>query len=265
MGTAGRSPVERKLDILRDHEWAGPLPIYAYLVEHPEGAFVVDTGDRARNSDRDYPPKLNPFFQRKVKIEVAPEEEVGPRLSALGVDPARDLRAVVMTHLHHDHTGGLYHFPHTRVIASDACLRAARRQRGLIGAMPGRWPRWFDPEPFRFDAGPVGPFPRSAALTEDGSIRVVETPGHMIGHVSLVARAADVTYLVAGDVSYRERNLLADAVDGVTYDVATSLRSQHAVKALAAEEPCVLLPAHDPDVPRRLEGRICMPGAKVSA
>jgi hypothetical protein len=38
MGTAGRSPTERKLDILRDHEWAGPLPIYAYLVEHPQGA-----------------------------------------------------------------------------------------------------------------------------------------------------------------------------------------------------------------------------------
>jgi hypothetical protein len=57
----------------------------------------VDTGDRVRNSDLDYPPKLNPFFQRKVKITVAPEEEVGPRLAALGVDPARDLRAVVMT------------------------------------------------------------------------------------------------------------------------------------------------------------------------
>ena len=35
-------------------------------------------------------------MQPKVKITVAPEEEVGPRLAA-GVDPARDLRAVVMT------------------------------------------------------------------------------------------------------------------------------------------------------------------------
>jgi N-acyl homoserine lactone hydrolase len=113
-----------------------------------------------------------------------------------------------------------------------------------------------------FDAGPVGRFPRSSALTDDGSIRVVETPGHMVGHVSLVARAADVTYIVAGDVTYRERNLLADAVDGVTFNVAKSLRSQRAVKALAAEEPCVLLPGHDPDVPRRLEGRICIPANK---
>jgi N-acyl homoserine lactone hydrolase len=56
MGTPGRSPAERKLDILRDHEWAGPLRIFAYVVEHPEGTFVVNTGDRARNSDRDYRP-----------------------------------------------------------------------------------------------------------------------------------------------------------------------------------------------------------------
>ncbi len=81
----------------------------------------------------------------------------------------------------------------------------------------------------------------------------------MVGHVSIIARAADVTYIVAGDVTYRERNLLADDVDGVTYDVATSLRSQRAIKALAAAEPCVLLPCHDPDARDRLEKRITMP------
>ena len=72
-------------------------------------------------------------------------------------------------------------------------------------------------------------------------------------------------YTRTPDITYRQRSLLADAVDGVTYDVATSLRSQRAMKALAAEEPCILLPGHDPDVPRRLEGRICMPGADEQA
>jgi hypothetical protein len=43
------------------------------------------------------------------------------------VDPARDIRQVVMTHLHHDHTGGLEHFPHTEILASGECLSAARR------------------------------------------------------------------------------------------------------------------------------------------
>jgi N-acyl homoserine lactone hydrolase len=50
------NPLRRKLGILRDTQWVGPVPIYSYLIEHPEGLFVVDTGD---NSRKDYMPKTN--------------------------------------------------------------------------------------------------------------------------------------------------------------------------------------------------------------
>jgi N-acyl homoserine lactone hydrolase len=33
----GRSALGRKIDIFRDTRWVEPLPIYAYLIEHPEG------------------------------------------------------------------------------------------------------------------------------------------------------------------------------------------------------------------------------------
>ena len=259
----GWSPVRRKVGIMLDREWAGPLPIYCYLIEHPEGLFVVDTGDNARNSLKNYLPRTNPFFQYAVKIKVAPEEEIGVRLAAMGIDLARDVRQLVMTHLHHDHTGGLHHFPHTEILASEECLRAARRERGLIGALPRSWPRWFDPKAFAFDAGPLGPFARSASLTSDGSILVVDTPGHMVGQVAVIVRGDDMTYIVAGDVTYREQNLIEDKVDGVTMNVQTSLASQRAVKAFARTEPSVLLPTHDPGVPDRLANRRCMFG-KVS-
>ncbi len=265
IGNSGQGPGRRKLEIMLDRQWAGPLPIYAYLIEHPEGLFVVDTGDTARNSRRDWLPRTNPFFQHQVQIRVAPEEEIGPQLQRLGVDVARDVRAVAMTHLHHDHTGGLDHFPHTPILAAADGLRAARRQRGLIGAVPRTWPRWFAPEPFTFDAGPVGPFRRSAALTHDGSIRVVQTPGHMVGHVSVIARGIDHTYILAGDLTYRQRNLLADQVDGVTIGVETSLHSQHAIQAFAQQEPTILLPAHDPDATERLAAHTMMFSEPASA
>jgi len=102
----GWGPARRKLEIMLDKEWVGPLPIYSYLIEHPEGLFVVDTGDSARNSLKNYLPRTNPFFQYAVQIKVAPEEEIGVRLADMGIDPARDVRQLVMTHLHHDHTGG---------------------------------------------------------------------------------------------------------------------------------------------------------------
>ena len=48
-GGEGRSPIQRKLDIFRDKTWAGPLDIFAWLIEHPEGRFIIDTGDSAEN------------------------------------------------------------------------------------------------------------------------------------------------------------------------------------------------------------------------
>ena len=249
--------VRRRAGILLDKQWTGPHPIYAYLIDHPEGLILVDTGDSARKSDRGYMPRLNPFFRCCIDPRVAPEEELGPQLTALGIR-SRDLRLIVMTHLHHDHTGGLHHLPHSRILASAECLTAARRRRGLIGAIPRTWPTWFDPEPFTFSGPEIGPFPRSAPLTRDGSILAVSTPGHMAGHVCIIARAQELTYVLAGDLTYRQDLLLADSVDGVTEDPHVSLASQRAIKQLAQSEPTVLLPAHDPDAATRLTDRLTM-------
>ena len=48
-GGEGRSAFQRKLDIFRDKTWVGPLDIFAWLIEHPEGRFIIDTGDSAEN------------------------------------------------------------------------------------------------------------------------------------------------------------------------------------------------------------------------
>jgi glyoxylase-like metal-dependent hydrolase (beta-lactamase superfamily II) len=63
-----------------------------------------------------------------------------------------------------------------------------------------------------------------------------------------------VTYLLAGDATYAEKFLKADQVDGVTYDPAVSLLTQQRIKRFAAQQPAILLPAHDPDAPSRLAG-----------
>lgn len=249
--------IRRRAGILLDKEWTGPHPIYAYLIEHAEGLLLVDTGDSSHKSEPGYMPRLNPFFRYCIDPRVAPEEEIGPQLATMGIRSS-DIRQVFMTHLHHDHTGGLHHFPHSQVLASAQCLKAARRQRGFIGAVPRTWPKWFDPEPFRFSGPAVGPFARSSQLTRDGAIVAVETPGHMAGHVCILARSEELTYVLAGDLTYREDLLMADAVDGVTQNPAQTLASQRAVKQLAQTEPVVLLPAHDPDASARLAGGVTM-------
>jgi N-acyl homoserine lactone hydrolase len=67
-GRDGRSGIGRKIDIFRDRTWYGPVPIFAFLVEHPEGRFLVDTGDTARNSVPGYLPWWNPSSRRKSSL-----------------------------------------------------------------------------------------------------------------------------------------------------------------------------------------------------
>lgn len=253
-GAAGRGAFGRKLDMLRDPVWTAPLPILCYLIEHPEGNFVVDTGDTWRNSLPGYLPRWNPFYTTQVIVKVGPQEEVGDQIRAHGLDPARDIGTVLMTHMHHDHAGGLHHFPHSRIIVPRENWKAATSLAGKVqGNLPQRWPIWLKPELIDADGPAIGLFTRSRPITRDGRIAMVETPGHCKGHMSVIVRGEGVTWFITGDATYSEENLRADLVDGVTYDPDLSSASQARIRAFAEAEPTIILPAHDDKASERLE------------
>src|SRR5437899_6915582 len=60
--------LRRRLGLIFCPDRTGPHPIHAYLIGHPEGLIVVDTGDTARKSDLGYMPRLNPAFSRSIDI-----------------------------------------------------------------------------------------------------------------------------------------------------------------------------------------------------
>src|SRR5271170_7915263 len=101
----GKGPA-RIANMLFDEEWTEWLPIYAWAIEHDEGVIVVDTGETSRVHQIGYFPNWHPFYRRATKFSVHPDEEIGPQLSGLGISP-RDVRHVVLTHLHTDHAAGL--------------------------------------------------------------------------------------------------------------------------------------------------------------
>ena len=80
----------------------------------------------------------------------------------------------------------------------------------------------------------------------------------MPGHLSIVVRAEDVTYFLAGDATYDETLLEQRIVDGPSADLSVSLSTLDRIAALAREEPTVLLPAHDPLAEHRLAERITL-------
>ena len=62
-------------------------PPNAWVVEHPEGLIVIDTGETARASAPGYFPRWHPYFRSGVKEWVQPNEEIAPQLTGLGISP----------------------------------------------------------------------------------------------------------------------------------------------------------------------------------
>jgi glyoxylase-like metal-dependent hydrolase (beta-lactamase superfamily II) len=238
-------------------EWTEWLPILAWLIEHPEGPIVVDTGETTRVAEKGYLPRWHPYYRLGVQFMVQPEDEIGPQLLKHGLDPY-DVRTVIMTHLHSDHAGGLSYFPGSKVLVSETEWRRARGFAGLVRGYPSnRWPKWLDPLPMPFD--PVGPPPFRASfpVTRQGDVVVVPTPGHTPGHVSVIVRVGDgLNFFLAGDTSYDQGYLMHRVVDGVSGNPRVALQTLENIIAFTERELTVYLPSHDPGSAHRLKARV---------
>ena len=142
---AGRGHgLRRQIQPIVSREWANWAPVYAYAIEHAEGVIVVDTGANAGLKSL---PRWHPYFQFSVRFDIEPEQETAPQLRSLGIG-ARDVETVVLTHMHIDHDGGLAHFPGSRTLVSgEELARASGISGAILGYLPKRWPKWFNPEP----------------------------------------------------------------------------------------------------------------------
>jgi N-acyl homoserine lactone hydrolase len=250
-----------------DSKWTEPLPIYAFVIEHPEGVIVVDTGENARAGEPGYFPRWHPAFRFAVREVVAPDEEIGPQLRKLGIARG-DVSKVVMTHLHTDHAGGLHHFAETPILVAREELAYASGIRGQVRGYPNnRWPTPFDPVLVDLEAEPFGPFPQSLRLTEAGDVTLVPLPGHTPGHMGVMIDEGDHHVFIAGDSSYTQDLLLQQKVDGVGPDEHAQRLTTQRILDYMATTPTVYLVAHDPDTQRRLaERRVVEPaGLEVAA
>lgn len=240
---------------LMDNTWTDRLPIFAWLIEHPECLVLIDTGETARASQPGYFPQWHPFFRRGARVHVGTNDEIGPQLRGLGFSPD-DVDLVVMTHLHTDHAGGLSHFPNAKIVVARREYRVAAGRLGqLRGFLPHRWPSWFSPTLVDLDDGPYGPFPSSHVLTQAGDLILVPTCGHSPGHLAVVLDEGDRVLLFAGDASYTEEHMLTGAVDGLALNERKARETLRRIRAMASERTMVYLPSHDPESSIRLHAR----------
>jgi len=245
--------LRRRLGPLLDSVWSDWLPTYAFAIEHRDGIILVDTGSNAGLMDL---PGWHPYFRFAVRFEIDREQEIGNQLAHIGISP-RDVKKVVLTHMHVDHDGGLKDLAHSEVLASADEIRRASGLAGRVrGYLPQRWPSGFDPRPLVFAPEAFGPFDCSRRITGDGAVIAVPTPGHTPHHVSVAVVDDETTWLIAGDATYAEASLKAGSIDGVAPNETEAASTLLRLRRLASARPLVPLPTHDPQTPARLMGRI---------
>ena len=238
--------------ILFDWRWSAPMPVWAYVIEHPEGVFLIDAGAHPRYRDPEawsFDPVSRRLVHSFIRLDVRDDETVPARLRLLGIAP-EVVRALVLTHQHVDHTGAVPDFPGADVWTSTEEDRSARS----IGAMHPLWRsgrtrlRYVDSEGTAGGDGPV----RSVFLTNDRRVEVVTTPGHTPGSLSIRVAIDGGDLWMIGDTSFTAGDVGHDDVPtaGIHTDVA-AVREHH--RRLRAKVPLDrLFPSHDPDVPARL-------------
>ncbi|MEY2533668.1 MAG: N-acyl homoserine lactone hydrolase [bacterium] len=236
----GPLPTVRGLGLLTPRSRFTPVPIPCFLVEHPDaGAILVDTGLPAAVAEEGAR-ALGRAAAMAYKIEMEPEWAATEQLRARGVDPM-DVRVVVMTHLHYDHTGAVSEFPQATFVVDAAEWRAARSSGFTQGYSRRQIDHAFDWREVDFEDPRVtsfASFGRTVDLFGDGSVRLLSTPGHSKGHMSVLLRLeSGRELLLTADAAYARRTVDEELVPVFVDDVHRYRRSLREIRRYLQQTP----------------------------
>lgn len=224
-------------------------PIYAYVIEHPEGRILVDTGVSASYATE----WKEGFYRDAMQYEPGADGLFPARLSARGLSP-EDFDHVVVTHLHTDHAGNLRMFAPTKasILIGEEELRGAVTQKGglLRDDLVTLWgvtsPQGFT----RADFACLLP-DRAATVFADfelvPGVWVVTLPGHTWGTLGVAARLDESGWiLIASDAIYLAETYGEPFVGSVLNQFPEAwARSALKVRRLVERYQMTVLPGHD--------------------
>ena len=233
------------------------IPIPTFIVEHPgAGLMLVDTGFHASLA---VDPKANmgPILGRLFDPRMQREDALPDQLVARGLEP-KDVAIVVMTHLHVDHASGVAQFPDATFVVSEREWRVATEEKGLTaGYVRRQFDHAFDWRTVDFDSERVesfASFGRTLDLFGDGSVRLAYTPGHTLGHMSVILRTRDGEFLIAADAAYTMRTLRESVMPYGAQDEHEFRRSLKEVQRYIEQTPsAVVSVGHDLEAFRSLK------------
>lgn len=227
------------------------LPVFTYLIEHSEGLFLVDTGwSRDISPDGVYDPKavrseLSSYLASLYRPFVPEGMAVDEQLRSMGIRQ-EDIDAVLITHLDPDHVSGLKSVNRAKriVIPEDEAYWSVRMKYRI--RQPEQLWDVERAERVFFRGHLLGPMNKAIDVTGDGSIMMVNLPGHTDGLCGVVAGNGEQYVLLASDAAISPRSWEKIEPPGFAADSALQFKSLHWIAEKANDTACAaILCSHD--------------------
>ena len=222
-------------------------PAIAYIIEHPDGRILWETGISTRASD-----EWLSVWQELVDLSPAPPEVcLENRLKDLGLGP-EDFRWVVMGHLHTDHAGGLRIFEDANV---DIVVHEDEYRH--VQSMQEDSENFFAKVDFAFfdHQAPTTVSGDSIELTSD--VRLVSLPGHTPGQMGMMVRLDSTGWvMLTSDALYHHDSYGPPAVGSpIVWESEKWRSSVETIRTLATEHEAFIFPGHDTTGIKQFAGR----------
>jgi N-acyl homoserine lactone hydrolase len=212
------------------------FPVPAYLIEHPKGRVLFDTGLHPALRDR----PAHRFGARRAamfKLDFPHGAEVSARLEAIDRDPGK-IDFVVASHLHFDHVGGLALVPNATLVVQRREWQAGQEAEAIerhgffkIDFDLGHKTRLIDGEHDLFG---------------DGSVVCLPTHGHTPGHQSLKLKLDGGDAVLTADCCYFCETLKQRRLPYMVHDREQFLASLDKLEALERGGARLFF-GHDPE------------------
>lgn len=228
------------------------LPVSAYLIEHGDYKILVDTGwHRAISPNGEYNRRaqvkhmgIGHFLLNQGILPCG--ESIVEQLAKINIAP-EDLDFVVMTHLHTDHASGLKSVKSAKkILVSAAELHDTEKYP--IRYVTSMW-SGIDFVPFNFEDTGIGPVGKSFDLLGDGSIELINIPGHTSGLTAVKINSGGKFVLLFSDGGYAKKSWQNLIPPGTALDEELAFKSLQWIREMSLQENCIeSLANHDPDI-----------------
>lgn len=203
-----------------DHDGEhGAMPVTCFLIRHGADWMLWDAGlgdDIA----------ASPAGREVVGLHFRVPRTLASQLVQLKLKPD-DIRYVGLSHLHADHSGNAALFPHATFLVSPTELAWAAALPTPNGVAADRVAA--------IERGKIEPIAADGDVFGDGTVRMVSTPGHTIGHHSLMVHLPRTGWVIlTGDVAHFAVNFARDLVPLGNANRADTIASIERIKGLAA-------------------------------